>query len=145
MPHVVSGVAAAVGRFFLCAIFLLSALGNKIPHFNDVAELMGKAGVPAPKFMLVGAIVFLLVGGVSVLVGYKAKLGAALLLVFLLPATYYFHAFWKETDPKAQADQMIQFMKNLALMGAMLLIVANGPGPFSLDARAGKPASASSV
>ena len=92
-------------------------LGNKIPNFNGVADLMGKAGVPAPKFMLVGAIVFLLVGGFSVLVGYKAKVGTALLLVFLVLATYYFHAFWKATDPQAQMEQMSHFMKNLAAHG----------------------------
>ncbi|GAC1336194.1 MAG: hypothetical protein NVSMB14_03840 [Isosphaeraceae bacterium] len=88
MPTIASRVAAVLGRFLLCAIFLMSALGNKIPHFNDVADLMLKVGVPASKFMLVGAIAFLLIGGISVLVGYKAKVGAGLLLVFLVLATY---------------------------------------------------------
>ena len=85
--------------------------------------------------MLVGAIVFLIAGSISVITGFKARIGAALLLVFLLLATYYFHDFWTLDEPQAQQEQMIQFMKNLALMGAMLLIIANGSGPMSMDAR----------
>ena len=50
-------------------------------------------------------------------------------------ATYYFHDFWTLSDPQAQQEQMIQFLKNLGLMGAMLLIIANGTGPLSLDGR----------
>src|SRR5262245_21702586 len=106
----------------------MSALGNKIPNFETVSQFMAAEGVPMPRLMLVGAIVFLIVGGISLIVGYKARFGAALLLVFLVLATYFFHDFWTVSDPKAQQEQMIQFMKNLALIGAMLLIVANGAG-----------------
>jgi putative oxidoreductase len=83
--------------------------------------------------MLVGAIVFLIAGSVSVILGYKARIGALLLLTFLVLASYYFHAFWN-LEGQAQQEQMIQFMKNLSMMGAMLFIVANGSGPMSLDA-----------
>ena len=55
---------------------------------------MDKAGIPAPQFMLVGAIVFLIAGSLSIIIGYKARFGAVLLLVFLVLATYYFHHFW---------------------------------------------------
>ena len=121
-----------LGRLLLCTIFLLAALGNKIPHFSDVAKIMETVGVPAPQFLLAGAIVFLLVGSLSVIVGYKARIGAVLLLTFLVLASYYFHAFWK-LQGQAQQEQMIQFMKNLSMMGGMLFIVANGSGPWSLD------------
>jgi len=57
-----------------------------------------------------------------------------LLLVFLVLATYFFHNFWKLTG-KEQQEQMIEFLKNLGLMGAMLLVIANGPGPLSLDSK----------
>jgi putative oxidoreductase len=135
MPHALRGILAVLGRIMLTTIFLMSALGNKIPNFNGVAGIMAAEGVPAPKFMLVGAIVFLITGGLAVLVGYKARLGATLLLVFLVLATYFFHDFWTLSDPKAQQEQMVHFMKNLSIMGALLLVIANGPGPFSLDAR----------
>ena len=123
----------SLGRVMLCTIFFLSAVGNKIPHFNDVAELMADEGHPGPQIMLVGAIVFLIAGSLSVILGYKARIGATLLLIFLVLATYYFHDFWNATDPKEKQEQMIQFMKNLGLMGAMVLIIANGTGPMSLD------------
>lgn len=133
MPRTVQGIVAVIGRVMLCTIFFMAAVGNKIPHFNDVAGVMAKVGIPAPQLMLVGAIVFLIAGSVSVIVGFHSRIGASLLLVFLILATYYFHAFWKLSDPQAQQEQMIQFMKNLGLMGAMVLIIANGTGPLSLD------------
>jgi putative oxidoreductase len=136
MPRTIQGILAVLGRVMLCTIFLLSAVGNKIPNFNAVAGSMASEGVPAPQIMLVGAIVFLIAGSLSVVLGYKARIGAALLLIFLALATYYYHDFWTVTDPKARQEQMIQFMKNLGLMGAMLLIIANGTGPMSLDDRA---------
>ena len=76
--------------------------------------------------------VFLLAGSLSVIVGYKARVGASLLLTFLVLASYYFHPFWK-LEGQAQQEQMIHFMKNLSMMGAMLFVVANGSGPMSLD------------
>jgi putative oxidoreductase len=135
MPRTLQGVVAVLGRILLCTIFLLSAVGNKIPNFQAVAGAMAKEGVPAPQVMLAGAIVFLIAGSLSVILGYKARIGAALLLAFLVLATYYFHDFWTLSDPQAKQEQMIQFMKNLGLMGAMLLVIANGTGPMSLDAR----------
>jgi putative oxidoreductase len=133
MSGALRGPLTVLGRVLLCAIFLLSAVGNKIPHFSDVAKLMESVGVPAPQFMLAGAVVFLLVGSLSVVVGYKARIGAVLLLTFLVLASYYFHPFWK-LEGQEQQQQMIQFLKNLSIMGAMLFLVANGSGPMSMDA-----------
>jgi putative oxidoreductase len=137
MPRAIQGILAVIGRVMLCTIFLLSAVGNKIPNFGAVASVMEKEAVPAPQVLLAGAIVFLIAGSLSIILGFKARIGAALLLIFLVLATYYFHDFWTVTDPQVKQDQMIQFMKNLGLMGAMVLIIANGTGPMSLDERAG--------
>jgi len=132
MSTLVRGLFSVVGRFMLCLIFLLSAVANKIPNFADTVDKMDKAGVPYPQFALVGAIVFLIAGSISLLIGYRARIGSLLLIVFLVLASYYFHDFWEhEGDEKQQ--QMIQFMKNLAIMGGMLMVFANGPGPMSLD------------
>jgi putative oxidoreductase len=133
MSQAFRGPLTVLGRLLLCVIFLLSAVGNKIPHFGTVAKVMESVGVPAPQFLLAGAIVFLIVGSLSVLVGYKARFGAVLLLTFLVLASYYFHPFWK-LEGQAQQEQMIQFMKNLSMMGAMLFLIANGAGPMSVDA-----------
>lgn len=136
MPRMIQGVLAVLGRVMLSAIFLMSAAGNKIPHFDNVARLMGDRGIPATKVMLVGAIAFLIVGSLSIVLGYKARIGAALLLIFLVLATYYFHDFWNTTNDREKLEQMTQFLKNTSMMGAMLLIIANGIGSVSLDERA---------
>ena len=113
MPRTLHGIVAVLGRILLCTIFLLSAVGNKIPNFQAVAGYMAKEGVPAAQVMLAGAIIFLIAGSLSVIVGYRARIGAALLLAFLVLATYYFHDFWTVSDSQARQDQMIHFMKNL--------------------------------
>ena len=137
MNSMLSGITAVLGRLFLCTIFLMSAVGKKIPDFEGVAGFMASEGVPAASIMLAGAIVFLIAGSLSIIVGYRARVGATLLLVFLILATYFFHDFWTFEDAKAQEMQMIQFMKNLSMMGAMLFIIANGAGSMSLDAKRG--------
>lgn len=132
--NMLKGVVTLVGRLMIATIFLLSAVGNKIPQFNNVVGYMASEGVPMPSVMLGGAIVFLLIGSVSIILGFKARLGATLLLIFLVLATYWFHDFWTFEGPEQQT-QMIQFMKNMSLMGTMLFLIANGAGPFSIDSR----------
>src|ERR1700733_12575014 len=135
------GIVTVLARVMLCTIFFMAAVGNNIPHFNDIAKVMASVGIPAPQLMLVGAIVFLIAGSLSVIVGYRARWGAALLLTFLVLASYYFHPFWK-LEGQAQQEQMIQFMKNLSMMGAMLFVIANGSGPMSVDSLLHKRATA---
>lgn len=134
MPQTLSAVLTVIARIMIALIFLMSAVGNKIPNFSSVAGYMGSEGVPAPQVMLIGAIAFLVLGSVSIMIGFQARIGATLLLIFLVLATYYFHDFWTLEGAEAQ-QQMIQFMKNLSLMGAMLFLIANGAGPMSLDAK----------
>lgn len=132
MQSLPQGILTVIARFLLCVIFLMSAIGNKIPNFSGVAKNMASEGVPAPQLMLAGAIVFLIVGSLSVVLGFKARIGATLLLIFLVLATYFFHDFWTMKG-EAVPKQTIQFMKNLSIMGALLFIIANGAGPLSLD------------
>lgn len=134
MSTILQGILSVTGRLFLITIFLMSAVGNKIPNFSGVVAYMESAGVPFAPVALGLAIVFLIVGSVTILVGYQARFGAVLLGIFLILATYYFHAFWALEGEAAQM-QMIQFMKNLGLLGAMVFVVANGPGAWSVDER----------
>ena len=127
-------VASLFGRLMVATIFLMSAVGNKIPNFNEVAGYMASEGVPMPQVALAGAIVFLIAGSLSVIAGFKIRFGAALLLVFLVLATYFFHDFWK-FEGQEQQMQMIQSMKNLSLMGTMVFLMANGAGALSVDAK----------
>lgn len=136
MNNQVRVILNILGRIMLATIFLMSAVGNKIPNFGNVAAYMTSEGVPASQFMLVGAILFLILGSLSIILGFKTRIGAGLLIVFLALATYYFHDFWTfAPDSKDFEMQMIQFMKNLGLAGAMLMLIANGAGPGSLDNR----------
>lgn len=132
MPAFFQGLLSLVGRLLLCGIFFLSAVGNKIPKFNEVVGYMEKAGVPAPQLLLPGAIAFLILGSISIVLGFRGRIGALLLFIFLALATYYFHAFWKLPEAQQQGE-MINFMKNAALAGAMLFIMGNGTGAWSLD------------
>lgn len=116
-----------VGRVMLCLIFVMSAVGNKIPNFSGVVKYMEMKHVPFAAVALSGAIAFLLVGSALVITRYQERFGAALLLVFLALATYYFHDFWN-IDAKANAqefqNQMIQCMKNLAIAGGLVIAIS---------------------
>jgi putative oxidoreductase len=131
------GLLALAGRALIVGIFLVSVVFNKIPNYSVVADNMGGKGVPAPTIMLGLAIVFMVLGSVSVMVGFKARIGALLLLIFLVLATYYFHHFWnpppRDTLPNWKAEQLTHFLKNASLIGTMLFLIANGSGPGSLD------------
>ncbi|NBW85915.1 MAG: DoxX family protein [Planctomycetia bacterium] len=133
--YAIRGLLSVLARLMIAAIFLMSAVGNKIPNFNGVVEAMTQQGVPQPKILLGGAIAFLILGSLSIVLGYRARLGAFLLLVFLGAATYYFHDFWTvpAEDADRKRDEMIDFMKNLSLMGTMVFLIANGSGPWSLS------------
>lgn len=137
MNNQLIGVTSVAGRVLLVGIFFMSAVGNKIPNFSQITGYMASQGVPAPAVLLPGAIAFLIIGSVLVALGYQARIGAALLLVFLVAATYFFHDFWTFDDPAERQNQTIQFMKNASMMGAMLFIMANGAGAWSLDGRRG--------
>jgi len=79
--------------------------------------------------------VLAIAGGLSILLGYRAKLGAWLIVLFLVPVTFMMHKFWTVQDPMMAQVQMIMFMKNISMLGGALLISQFGAGPFSLDAR----------
>lgn len=116
--------ASLLGRIFLSAIFIKSGIG-KILGGAATEQYMESSGVPG--WLLIPTIIVLLIGGLSVLVGFKARYGALLLVGFLIPATLIFHNVF--TDP----SQEISFMKNLGLIGGLLMVTAFGPGSISLD------------
>lgn len=125
--------APLLARILLSWLFLYSAYG-KLTGWSGYVGYMSAKGMPFAPFFLAGTVVFLLVGGISVLLGYKARAGSVPLLIFLLPTTLIFHNFWAFEGAEQQA-QLIDFMKNMALMGGVLMVTAFGSGPLSLDAR----------
>jgi putative oxidoreductase len=122
-----------LGRVCIALIFLVSGAG-KIANLQGTAAFMASKGIPAAPVVMLGALGCELGGAALVLLGFRARLGAFLLLVFLLPTTLLFHNFWSATGPEGAA-QTLEFLKNLGIMGGLLLLCAYGAGPLSLDAR----------
>jgi putative oxidoreductase len=128
-----------VGRILLGLIFLASGI-HKATTFNNTVEqvkgVMTGAGIPegAVAPLIVAAIVFEIVGAVLIILGLFARLGAVLLIIFLLVATPIFHNFWslEPNTPKYQ-EQMINCMKNVSILGGMIFLLARGPGFCSID------------
>jgi putative oxidoreductase len=119
-------------RILISQIFILSGVMKVMDPAATAAQMEGRGMFWIPFFLWSAAAVEL-GGGLSLLVGYKARLGALALLLFLIPVTLTFHNFWTYPDPKEQQQNMILFMHNLTLMGGLLLIMAFGPGPLSVD------------
>jgi putative oxidoreductase len=120
------------GRFLLSPIFLASG-SMKIMNWTQTAEHMTSEGMVAVPFFLFMAIVVELAGGLSLLLGFKARWGALLLAAFLIPVTLIFHDFWRYSGGEAE-NQMQHFMKNLTIIGGLLTVAAHGAGAWSLDA-----------
>lgn len=119
------------GRILLAYIFVLSGYG-KITNFAGTAGYMAKYGMPMIEFFLVCAIVLELAGSLMLVLGWKARWGALALIVFTVPTTLIFHAYWA-VPPEQAYGQMIQFQKNLAILGGLLFALFSGPGRLSLD------------
>lgn len=116
-------VLALVGRLFVAIIFLASAFG-KITNFDGTLQFMDAHGLPAANLLCAAAILVEALGAIALILGYKTRWGAAALAVFLVAATWVFH-----TGP----DQRIQLLKNLAILGGLLNLIAHGPGGISLE------------
>ena len=122
----------ASGRLLFAVIFVMAGAN----HFSK--QTIGYAasqGVPWASIAVPLSGVLAIVGGLSILLGYRAKLGAWLIVLFLVPVTFLMHKFWGVADPNIAQLQMIMFLKNASMLGGALLISQFGAGPFSLDAR----------
>ena len=126
-----SSVLRLLGRICLAAIFILSGIG-KILNPADTAAYMAAKGMSMIPFFLYSAAAVEILGGLSLLLGYKARWGSLLLLLFLIPTTLIFHNFWS-VPPEASKMEMINFLKNLAIFGGLLYTLSIGPGKISLE------------
>ncbi len=118
-----------LGRVLFSAIFIASSM----MHFTQAdIQYATENHVPYPEILVPLSGVIALLGGLSVLFGYKARLGAWLLILFLVPVTYYMHAFWNFDVPGEIAMQQAMFMKNLSMIGTCLIIGYFGSGPLSV-------------
>jgi putative oxidoreductase len=110
----------------MAAIFIWAAAG-KIMFYDINAQYMASKGLTMIPALLFGAAIVELLGGLSLILGYKTRLGAFILLLFLIPTTLIFHDFWN-LEGVARIPEQVNFMKNLAIFGGLLYIVAHGAG-----------------
>jgi putative oxidoreductase len=131
-PGALSRAVVLAGRMFFSFIFIFAALG----HFTR--QEIGYAaaqGVPLASIVVPASGLLALAGGLSILLGYHARIGAWLIVLFLVGVTPVMHNFWAVKDPMMAQVQMVMFLKNLSMLGGALLISQVGAGPWSLDAR----------
>ncbi|MEO0927331.1 MAG: DoxX family protein [Cyanobacteria bacterium J06643_13] len=114
-----------LARIFLSSIFLWSGTNKIIDPLASLAKMTAQ-GMPFTSVLLVGAISLEILGGLSVLLGIKPRWGAVMLVIFLVPATLIFH-----TDFSTELEQAM-FLKNLAMLGGLLLLIQNGGGNIVL-------------
>lgn len=127
------GVTTLLGRICITILFLLSGFGKIMDPAGTQAYIASK-GLPIVAVLYVLAVVFELAGSLSVLLGIKARWGAAMLLIFTLVAGTLFHNFWALPTEQAQG-QMIHFLKNVSIVGGLFYVIAFGAGPISFDHR----------
>jgi putative oxidoreductase len=118
-----------IGRVFYSAIFI----GSGIKHFSSEAIQYAQGyQVPFAEYLVPFSGLLAVLGGISILLGYKARLGAWMIVIFLIPVTLMMHNFWDVQEPGQRLLQQAMFMKNLSMLGAAFLITYWGAGPCSL-------------
>lgn len=111
-----------IGRIIAGLYFLQNAY-NHLVKTNDLVGYAQSKGVPSPRLAIIGSGILLLLGGLALVTGMYMALGALLLIIFLLPVSFMMHAFWKIQEPQARAMEHVQFMKNMALVGLLLVLI----------------------
>jgi putative oxidoreductase len=125
--------AMLVGRVLLSILFLTTGY-RKLMGVAATAGYFGKLGFPMPEVLVWVAIAVELGGAILLIVGWKTRWAAWLLALFTLIATFAAHRFW-EFDAAQYGNQMNHFLKNLAIVGALIFVAATGPGALSVDGR----------
>lgn len=128
---------ALAARQLFSMIFIIASAGHFTPRSIALAE---QQGVPMVGLLVPVSGLIALAGGLSILFGYRAKFGAWLLVLYLVPVTLTMHNFWAVNDPVMFQIQLTLFMRNVLLLGGALLVAYFGAGPLSLDALMTKPA-----
>jgi putative oxidoreductase len=121
-----------IGRILFGGYFLFNAFN----HFGNVKGMSAYAAsksVPMPSLAIVVSGLLLLLGGISIVLGFMPFVGLICLILFLIPVTFTMHSFWADTDPGAKMGNQINFLKNIALLGAVLIcFVIPRPWPLSI-------------
>lgn len=138
MAHVVESRVAStadwaelLGRLALAAIFLWSAY-TKFAYMDGNVGYMKAYGVPSPALLIWPAALLELIGGAMLALGWKARWAALALALFSLVSMFIFHAYWNVPADQVQ-NQQIHFMKNVAMIGGLLVVFARGAGRYAIE------------
>lgn len=124
---------ALVSRLFFVALFLPAGIG-KITGFSGTVGYISSVGLPLPTLGAILALAVEVLGSLALLAGFGTRLAALILAAFTLVASFFFHAYWAVPADQAFVTQLL-FFKNIAVVGGLLALAANGAGAWSLDAR----------
>lgn len=120
-----------IARILIACIFLFEAY-DSVKFFKSTKAIMTSYGINWQQdILLMGAIFLLVLGGLLVLFGYRSNFGAILLLIYWVPVTFIVHSWWND-PPELQRIESMAFMKNIAIMGGLLMIYVNGSGKYSI-------------
>lgn len=125
------GIADLLGRIFLSTIFFFEVL-DTIFFYSTAIESMTNYGITwMQDTLLITVLLMMGIGAFLVVIGYFARIGALLLLIVWIPFTFIVYSFWND-PPDLQREQVLFFMRNLAVIGGLLLLLANGSGEYSV-------------
>lgn len=124
----VNSALLVIGRLLFGGYFLYSAFDHFTQH-QMLAAAAGARGVPWPDAAVLGTGILLLVGSLSILTGAWPRVGAILIAIFLIGVTPVMHAFWSDPTPQMRTMDVVNFTKNIALLGCCAFI-ASIPGPW---------------
>ena len=116
-----------LGRGCISLIFVVEGL-HKLLEFNEFTLILVSKNLPIPEFLLLIVIIIELFGGIMLMLGYKTKIFALAMAIYLIIATFVFHPIWIDLS------YFTDFVKNIAIIGALLTLLYHGPGPKSMDA-----------
>ena len=133
MKQTLENALNLAGRVLLAALFLPAGI-SKIAGFEGTVGYIASVGLPLATVGAAIAILVEVIGGISLLIGFGSRTAAVVLALFTLVASYFFHAFWNAPADQAFVVQLL-FIKNIAVVGGLLLLAAQGPAGWSLEAR----------
>lgn len=111
-----------IGRIIFGGFFVLNGLNHFMKH-KMLTNYAASKNVPMASFAVLVSGAFLLLGGLGIVLGIYVRWSALLLVLFLVPVSFMMHNFWTIEDPTSKMNEMVQFMKNMALLGATLMVL----------------------
>jgi uncharacterized membrane protein YphA (DoxX/SURF4 family) len=122
-----------LGRILYGGFFVIGGI-NHFQHLGMMSGYVGSKGLPAPKLAVIVSGLLIIIGGFCIVLGFQPEVGVLCIVVFLVPVSFMMHAYWTETDAMQKINQRVNFQKNIALLGAaLLLLFIPRPWPFSVN------------